>query len=434
MKSPTKIFLLTFLFLLPFYTYSQNQWRVFTTQNSGLPDNNILCIGIDTNNNKWIGTQNGLVKYNGSNWIVYDTSNSPLPVAAITSIAVDKLNNLWLGSSYGGGLVKFDGVNNWTIYNTTNSGMPSNYIFVIKIDFNNIKWIGGFGLTKFNDTNWVIYNSTNSGLPHNLVSALELERHIKWIGHFTILVDAGLTKFNDTSWIVYNENNSGLPSNLVEDINLDKFNNKWIATRFGGLAKFNSVSNIWTVYNTSNSGLTEDNLRCIKTDRNNIKFIGPSSSGLNIYNDTTWINYNDTNSPMPSNSISNISIDSLNNKWLATSGGLVIFNEYGIIGIKNLNNLIPNRLKLFQNYPNPFNSQTKIKLQIYNTSNIRLTVYNILGEEITTLINQQLNPGLYEVVFDGTNYPSGVYFYQLLVINKQQVIEFTDTKKLILIK
>jgi hypothetical protein len=65
-RKPSLLGLLTFLFLLPFYTYSQNQWRVFTTQNSGLPHNNVACIGIDTNGNKWIGTENGLAKYTGT--------------------------------------------------------------------------------------------------------------------------------------------------------------------------------------------------------------------------------------------------------------------------------------------------------------------------------------------------------------------------------
>ncbi|RPI13088.1 MAG: hypothetical protein EHM58_19165 [Ignavibacteriae bacterium] len=60
--------------------YSQNpQWIVYTTTNSGLPSNNIFPIAIDTNNIKWIGTSQGLAKFDGANWIVFDTSNSPLP-------------------------------------------------------------------------------------------------------------------------------------------------------------------------------------------------------------------------------------------------------------------------------------------------------------------------------------------------------------------
>jgi hypothetical protein len=61
-------------------------------------------------------------------------------------------------------------------------------------------------------------------------------------------------------------------------------------------------------------------------------------------------------------------------------------------------------------------------------SNVRLIIFDITGREITTLVNEQLNPGTYEVTFDGSNLPSGIYFYKLTAG------DFTDTKKLVLIK
>jgi len=59
---------------------------------------------------------------------------------------------------------------------------------------------------------------------------------------------------------------------------------------------------------------------------------------------------------------------------------------------------------------------------------VRLTVYDLLGREVATLVNKQLKPGLYEVEWDGTNYPSGVYLYQL------NAGDFRDTKRLVLLK
>jgi len=95
---------------------------------------------------------------------------------------------------------------------------------------------------------------------------------------------------------------------------------------------------------------------------------------------------------------------------------------------------------LHQNYPNPFNPSTKIKFDIINPlfpiesgsstrgENVSLKVFDITGREIQTLVNEQLNPGTYEVTFDGSNYASGIYFYQL------RTGEFTETKKFALIK
>lgn len=98
------------------------------------------------------------------------------------------------------------------------------------------------------------------------------------------------------------------------------------------------------------------------------------------------------------------------------------------IGIKKLSNNIPSTYKLYQNYPNPFNPSTEIKFQIPISSFTKLIVYNILGSEVTTLVNEQLKPGTYEVEWGASNYPSGVYFYKLTTA------EFTETKRMVLVK
>jgi hypothetical protein len=118
------------------------------------------------------------------------------------------------------------------------------------------------------------------------------------------------------------------------------------------------------------------------------------------------------------------------------------FYESGFtIGINKISNEVPTSYSLYQNYPNPFNPVTKIKFQIPSdvkrktlqrdggqASDVKLIIYNILGKEIQTLVNEKLNPGIYEVTFDGSKLPSGVFFYQL------RVGDFVDTKKLILLK
>jgi hypothetical protein len=110
-----------------------------------------------------------------------------------------------------------------------------------------------------------------------------------------------------------------------------------------------------------------------------------------------------------------------------TNGGIshtFIFVE----GIKNIGGEIPNDFSLGQNYPNPFNPSTSFKIQVPQTVFVSVKVYNILGIEITTLVNEQLSPGTYEVEFDGTDYSSGVYYYNL------RAFDFSDVKKMVLIK
>jgi len=83
---------------------------------------------------------------------------------------------------------------------------------------------------------------------------------------------------------------------------------------------------------------------------------------------------------------------------------------------------------LYQNYPNPFNSSTTIEFDIPERTNVKLVVYDILGREVETLIDKELEPGKYKVNFDATNLPSGVYFYTL------RTPKFTKTNKMVLIK
>jgi hypothetical protein len=99
-----------------------------------------------------------------------------------------------------------------------------------------------------------------------------------------------------------------------------------------------------------------------------------------------------------------------------------------VIGIQPISNEIPSDFKLEQNYPNPFNNSSKFLVRISKLSRVKISVYDMLGREVGALVNEELKPGVYEVEFDGTNYPSGVYFYQL------SAGEFRETKKMVLIK
>jgi hypothetical protein len=98
-------------------------------------------------------------------------------------------------------------------------------------------------------------------------------------------------------------------------------------------------------------------------------------------------------------------------------------------GIHAIGSEIPKSFALFQNYPNPFNPVTNIKFSLPEASFTKLIIYDELGREITTLVNEKQNAGTYEVDWDGSSYPSGVYFYKLIA--NEEIIE---TKKMILLK
>jgi photosystem II stability/assembly factor-like uncharacterized protein len=100
------------------------------------------------------------------------------------------------------------------------------------------------------------------------------------------------------------------------------------------------------------------------------------------------------------------------------------------VGIKQISAYVPNLYALYQNYPNPFNPVTKIKFDIpsIRQSVVTLKIFDVMGREVQTLVNESLQPGTYETTFDGSNLTSGVYFYQLTSDN------YKETKKLLLLK
>lgn len=99
------------------------------------------------------------------------------------------------------------------------------------------------------------------------------------------------------------------------------------------------------------------------------------------------------------------------------------------VGINNISSVVPGDFSLAQNFPNPFNPTTSIRFDIKNTSNITLKVYNANGQEVATLVNNEVvTPGTKEVSFNGNNLSSGIYFYTLFAG------DFKETKKMMLIK
>ncbi len=98
------------------------------------------------------------------------------------------------------------------------------------------------------------------------------------------------------------------------------------------------------------------------------------------------------------------------------------------VGIIPISTEIPNQFSLSQNYPNPFNPTTVIRFQVSSYRFVKLNVYDILGREVATLVNEKLQPGTYEVVWDAGNFASGVYYYTLTTEY------FNQTKRMVLIK
>ncbi len=116
--------------------------------------------------------------------------------------------------------------------------------------------------------------------------------------------------------------------------------------------------------------------------------------------------------------------------WIVGSDGLIIKTTNGgeLVSINSIHSSIPRNYYLAQNYPNPFNPVTIIRFQIKRLSDVKLIVYDMLGREVATLVNEEMKPGTYEADWDASNFSSGVYFYKIVAG------EFVQTNKMVLMK
>ena len=116
--------------------------------------------------------------------------------------------------------------------------------------------------------------------------------------------------------------------------------------------------------------------------------------------------------------------------YVTDGPALILNNKFGdfTTAIRELENLLPQGFELSQNYPNPFNPSTKIRYSVTAPGLVTLRIFDILGNEVGTIINQEQTAGVYEVDFTAINLASGVYFYKLEAGN------FSQTKKMMIMK
>lgn len=114
--------------------------------------------------------------------------------------------------------------------------------------------------------------------------------------------------------------------------------------------------------------------------------------------------------------------------FVVQGGKLYLLSETTSVDVESEDTSIPIEYGLSQNYPNPFNPATNIKYSVPEISFVTIKLYDVLGNEVTTLVNEEKEAGNYKIDFDGSRLSSGIYFY------KMQTEKFVEIKKMILLK
>lgn len=151
------------------------------------------------------------------------------------------------------------------------------------------------------------------------------------------------------------------------------------------------------------------------------RLLKTTNSGTNWFVDTVFAGINGCIS---------LSFADQNTGYAVGGNGVILKTTTGgnPIGIQQVSSEVPKAFYLAQNYPNPFNPSTKIKFSLPKTAFTKITIYDVLGREVSLIANEELKAGSYEVSWNADNFPSGVYFYRLTAG------QYTETKKMLMIK
>jgi ligand-binding sensor domain-containing protein len=324
--------ILFIVIVFPLFSVGQ-QFIVYDTTNSKIPDNLVKTVSIDSQGNVWFVTGDcftggNVVRYNKKIFTVYDTT-SGIPDRFITCIAFDTNGVIWVGSRYHG-ISSYDG-KTWKNYNPSNSVFPDKHVRSLTIDKYNRIWAGtDNGLAVYVNNKWDVMNKANSALPDNTVSSVACDKNSNAIW---IATDKGVLYAYDYGAIkqminvapyIYNKANSMLPDDLVNQVILDDSSNVWISC-YGGIAKIDNESGKWKIYTPENSKLPAF-VEYFLTAHNYEIWIA-SNMGLCIFKNEQWKTYTPSNSEIPDFFINKVAFDNEGNAWIATQSGLVKFSE-----------------------------------------------------------------------------------------------------------
>ncbi|HUI41592.1 MAG TPA: two-component regulator propeller domain-containing protein [Terriglobia bacterium] len=287
--------------------YAHEVWKT----DSGLPQNSALAIAQTPDGYLWLGTEEGLVRFDGIHFTVFSKNNTPqIQSNVILALLADKQGNLWIGTN-GGGLVGYR-QGQFSVYKT-HQGLSSDSVLSLYEDARGALWIGtdGGGLDRMADGRFETYGHRD-GLPNDSVFALSGDPQGRlWIG-----THSGLTRFQGGRFTTFTTQD-GLPNDYVRSLLADREGSLWIGTNGGGLARLRDGR--FTTY-TTREGLSSNAVWSIFEDSEGSLWVGTGGGGLNRWNDGRFTAYT-SSSGLSSDSVWAIYEDQEGSLWVGTAGG-----------------------------------------------------------------------------------------------------------------
>jgi photosystem II stability/assembly factor-like uncharacterized protein len=412
-----KVILILIVFIFSSYN-SFSQW----IQQVSPVNHHLTEVKFINENTGWITTFSGSImrtSNSGVNWIVQYS----VPGKYIFGLSIVDSNTIYAVGYFETIVKSTNGGKNWTEIRNGLIGEGHSYEAVYFIN-KDTGWVGGSGN--------LIFKTTNGGLTFDsvIVSGKFRDFYFRNDNEGLVCGEGGVIHKTVDAGLNWTEIFVPVGTQSADFDNLTFVNNN---------TGFTMGNQNGKVYKTTNFGSTWDSL--VRMPGNGYMdwiYFSSVNTGWacgrqnRIYKSTdsgnTWRAEN--TSQFSSQGYASIYFLTDSIGWCVGGSGKIIHTTTGGLTFMNVSNTpIPTAFNLEQNYPNPFNPSTTINYELRITKYINLKVYNLLGNEVVTLVNEKKPAGSYEVVFTGSNFSSGIYFYRLEVDGN-----IVDTKRMVLLK
>jgi len=384
------------------------QWQ----QTNGLYSETIQCFAVN-GQNIFAGTfANGVYLSidNGASWTAV---NSGLTNTNILALVVNGAN-IFAGSAQG----VFRSTNNGTSWTAVNTGLTNIYVNALAVLNTNLFASTGQGvfLSTNNGSNWI---AVNAGLTNNYTQTFAVSETSIFVGTGNAVMDKKSvfrSTNNGTNWINVSTGEVDCNALAFADTNL------LASAGYGGVYRSTNNGSNWTKLDNI---LTNSFIKTFAVSGFKY-FAGGANVYLSINGGENWT---DVSAGLPAGVVNVLAVCGDN-----------LFAGYRFYGVwkrplsemvtvvEKLPHDLAIQFNLKQNYPNPFNPLTTITFSLPSKCFSSLSIYDVVGRKVTTLISEEMSAGNYSFQWNATNYSAGLYYYRL------QAGHFTDTKKLLLVK
>jgi ligand-binding sensor domain-containing protein len=424
---------------MPLYC-SYDSGETWTQVFSRVTNSKVISLTIDNSGVLFAGTEKNGVFVTSDRGNSWTSALNGQTVTALATIYDGKDSSIALAGTQGSGILR--SMDNGSVWSASGIGLTDSVITSIAADSEGMLFAGtlsnGVFVSSDNGLTWAV---SNTGLTSLKINCLASSPLVNGSSDLYAATDSGIFLLSNhgSSWVAVN---SGLTNQRVLSLTFAANGNSsyyvFAGIASGGVFRSSNRGLSWSSIELGPGGLSITSMASIYGSSFLPTFVAAGSDTGGFFcsltaDGSSWQPYN---GGLPNKSIHAVAADYkyADEIYVGTDEGIFAFVAGGPTRAEAKPASIPNGFRLEQNYPNPFNPSTTIRFSVPAKSRVRLTVYNLLGQQVAELANEEMSAGNFERTWNA-NVASGLYFYRIEAVSVTDPSKrFIDVKKMVVVK